>query len=191
MLGGYDPDALRDRAAVGDGRRTAPQVPISLVHRRDRPAGGPRPLLYGYGSYEVVDGPRLLVASACRCSTAASCSPSPTSAAAARWAGAGTTTASSWRKRNTFTDFIACAEHLVREGWTTPDAAGDPRRLAPAGCSWAPSSNLRPDLFGAVVAEVPFVDALTTILDPTLPLTVTEWEEWGNPVDVARGLRAT
>ena len=64
-----------------------------------------------------------------------------------------------------------------------------PAAGAPAGCSWARSTNLRPDLFRAVVAEVPFVDVVTTMQDPTLPLTVTEWEEWGNPIDDPGRLR--
>ncbi len=87
-------------------------------------------------------------------------------------------------KRNTFTDFIACARHLVDERYTRSSA----RRATagrPVDCSWARSLNLAPDLFAAVVAEVPFVDALTTILDPTLPLTVMECEEWGNPIEDA------
>jgi oligopeptidase B len=85
-------------------------------------------------------------------------------------------------KANTFTDFIACAEHLVESGWTSPD------RLAILGGSAGgllvgATVNLRPDLFRAAVAEVPFVDVVSTISDPTLPLSVIEWEEWGNPAD--------
>ena len=84
-------------------------------------------------------------------------------------------------KRNTFTDFIACAEHLVAEGFTAPERLVA-RGGSAGGLLMGAVANLRPDLFAAVVAEVPFVDCLTTILDETLPLTVTEWEEWGNPV---------
>ena len=84
------------------------------------------------------------------------------------------------RKKNTFTDFVACAEHLVAEGYSSP------RRLVVRGGSAGglligAVLNMRPDLFSAAVAEVPFVDVLTTISDETLPLTVLEWEEWGNP----------
>ena len=86
-------------------------------------------------------------------------------------------------KRNTFTDFIACAEHLVRVGLHVARPARRARRQRGRAARWARSPNLRPDLFRAVVAEVPFVDVVTTMLDPTLPLTVTEWEEWGNPID--------
>jgi oligopeptidase B len=87
-------------------------------------------------------------------------------------------------KANTFTDFNACAEHLVAEGWTSPE-----RLVALGGSAGGllvgAAVNLRPDLFRAVVAEVPFVDVVTTILDPTLPLSVIEWEEWGDPNDPA------
>ncbi len=84
-------------------------------------------------------------------------------------------------KKNTFTDFVACADHLVERGWVSPD------RLAAEGGSAGgllvgAAVNLAPHRFRAVHAAVPFVDALTTILDPTLPLTVVEWEEWGNPL---------
>jgi len=87
-------------------------------------------------------------------------------------------------KRNTFTDFAACARHLAATGWTSAD------RLAAEGGSaggllMGVVANTDPDAFAAILAGVPFVDALTTILDPSLPLTVIEWEEWGNPVEDA------
>src|SRR5690606_1191130 len=78
--------------------------------------------------------------------------------------------------------FIACAEHLVAEGVTLPERLVA-RGGSAGGMLMGAIANMRPDLFAAIVAEVPFVDCLTTILDETLPLTVTEWEEWGNPVD--------
>src|SRR2546430_1662147 len=84
-------------------------------------------------------------------------------------------------KKNTFTDFVACARHLVKVGWTAPE-----RMVARGGSAGGllvgAVANLAPHTFGGFVAEVPFVDALTTILDPSMPLTVTEWEEWGNPI---------
>jgi len=86
------------------------------------------------------------------------------------------------RKANTFTDFIACAEHLFACGYTTSDRLAI-RGASAGGLLIGAVLNLRPDLCQAAVAEVPFVDALSTILDPTLPLTVTEWEEWGNPLE--------
>ncbi|MET0953642.1 MAG: prolyl oligopeptidase family serine peptidase, partial [Aeromicrobium sp.] len=85
-------------------------------------------------------------------------------------------------KKNTFTDFVASARHLVAEGWTSAD-----RLVAEGGSAggllMGAVANLAPDAFAGIVATVPFVDALTTILDPSLPLTVIEWDEWGNPLD--------
>jgi oligopeptidase B len=88
------------------------------------------------------------------------------------------------KKPNTFSDFVAVAEHLVAEGITAPD------RLAITGGSaggllMGAVANMRPDLFRAVLADVPFVDALNTMLDPTLPLTVMEYDEWGSPEEEA------
>src|SRR6185295_6612558 len=85
------------------------------------------------------------------------------------------------RKPNTFTDFVACAEHLIAGGYTAPEHLAA-RGGSAGGLLMGAVANLRPDLFRAVVAEVPFVDCLTTILDESLPLTITEWEEWGDPV---------
>ena len=85
-------------------------------------------------------------------------------------------------KPNTFTDFVACARTLVAGGWTSPDQLVA-RGGSAGGLLMGAVANLAPELFRAVVAEVPFVDCLTTILDETLPLTVLEWEEWGNPVE--------
>ena len=84
-------------------------------------------------------------------------------------------------KRNTFTDFVACARHLCELGYTTPEQLGI-RGGSAGGLLVGAVLNLAPDLCGAAVAEVPFVDALNTILDPSLPLTVLEWEEWGDPL---------
>jgi oligopeptidase B len=84
-------------------------------------------------------------------------------------------------KTNTFTDFVACAEHLARQGWTAPSRL-IARGGSAGGLLMGASVNLAPGAFGGIVAQVPFVDALTTILDPSLPLTVTEWEEWGDPL---------
>ncbi len=101
---------------------------------------------------------------------------------AARWAACGTSTASCWTKRNTFTDFIAVAQHLVDTGLTRPQnlvALGG----SAGGLLMGAVANLAPHLFAGILAQVPFVDPLTTILDPSLPLTVTEWDEWGNPLE--------
>ena len=85
-------------------------------------------------------------------------------------------------KANTFTDFVACARHLAETGWTSPD-----RIVAEGGSAGGllvgAVANLAPEAFRGILAAVPFVDPLTTILDPSLPLTVVEWEEWGNPLE--------
>jgi oligopeptidase B len=85
-------------------------------------------------------------------------------------------------KRNTFTDFVACAEHLVNRAWTCPQRL-IARGGSAGGLLLGAAANLAPQAFGGIVAQVPFVDALNSILDPSLPLTVTEWEEWGNPLE--------
>jgi len=178
VLGGYDPnDYVTERlwAVADDGVR----VPISIVARRDRTAPGPT-LLYGYGSYESSTDPSFS-------SLRLSLLDRGFAFAIAHIRGGGEM-GRRWyldgkylHKRNTFTDFVACARHLVAEGWTTPAQLGI-RGGSAGGLLMGAVVNLAPDLFGAVVAQVPFVDALNTILDPSLPLTVLEWEEWGNPV---------
>jgi oligopeptidase B len=85
-------------------------------------------------------------------------------------------------KPNTFTDFVACAERLIELRYTSANRLAA-RGGSAGGLLMGAVMNLRPDLFRAVVAEVPFVDVVTTMSDASLPLTVTEWEEWGNPVD--------
>jgi oligopeptidase B len=87
-------------------------------------------------------------------------------------------------KKNTFTDFVACARHLVKAGWTAPDRLVA-RGGSAGGLLMGAVANLAPEAFAGIVAQVPFVDPLNTILDPSLPLTVTEWEEWGNPLESA------
>ena len=180
VLGGHDPaDYVTGRlwATAADGT----QVPISYVHRADVALDGSAPcLLYGYGSYEASIDPGF---SSLRLSLLGR----GFVFAIAHVRGGGEM-GRPWyddgkmlHKRNTFTDFIAAAEHLVALGYTAPDRLAA-RGGSAGGLLMGAVTNLRPDLFAAVVAEVPFVDCLTTILDETLPLTVTEWEEWGNPV---------
>jgi oligopeptidase B len=84
-------------------------------------------------------------------------------------------------KKNTFTDFIACARHLVRQGWTSEERLVA-RGGSAGGLLMGAVANMAPDAFAGILAHVPFVDALNTMLDPSLPLTVTEWEEWGDPL---------
>jgi len=84
------------------------------------------------------------------------------------------------KKQNTFSDFIACARHLVATGWSRPETLVAEGGSA-GGMLMGAVANQAPELFTGIVAQVPFVDALTTMLDATLPLTVTEYDEWGNP----------
>jgi oligopeptidase B len=176
----YDPDEFESHrlwANAPDGVH----VPISIVHRRGLARDGRAPaLLYGYGSYEASIDPTF---SASRVSLLER----GFVFAIAHVRGGGEM-GRAWyedgrlaHKPNTFTDFIACAEHLVAKGYTSPDRLAA-RGGSAGGLLMGAVVNRRPDLFRAVVAEVPFVDCLTTILDENLPLTVNEWEEWGNPV---------
>jgi oligopeptidase B len=177
---GYDPEwyaTERTWATAPDGER----VPLSLVYRRDRPREAGPALIVGYGSYEASTDP---VFSGARVSLldrgflVAIAHVRGGGELGRRWYEHGKLE----HKRNTFTDFVACAEHLVAEGWTSPEQLAA-RGGSAGGLLMGAVVNLRPDLFGAVVAEVPFVDVVTTMLDESLPLTVLEWEEWGNPND--------
>ncbi|MDH4146242.1 MAG: S9 family peptidase [Acidimicrobiia bacterium] len=180
VLGGYDPSEYateRVWAPADDGV----EVPVSLVYRRGLARDGSAPaLLYGYGSYEASVDPYFS-------SIRLSLLDRGFVFAIAHIRGGGEM-GRRWyldgkflNKRNTFTDFVAAARHLVGEGWTSPARLAI-RGGSAGGLLMGAVVNEAPDLFGAVVAEVPFVDALNTILDPLLPLTVLEWEEWGNPV---------
>lgn len=181
---GHDPEAYRVRrifATAPDGE----QVPISLLHRADLVLDGRAPcLLYGYGSYGSA--------------MSASFRTRPLSLVdrgfvyAIAHVRGGTEKGRRWyldgkreKKRNTFTDFIAAAEALAQGGFT---ARG--RIVAEGGSAggmlMGAVANMAPHLFAGIVAEVPFVDVLNTILDDTLPLTPPEWPEWGDPIrDVA------
>lgn len=183
VKGGYDPAQYRSErrwATAPDG--TA--VPISLVYRLPLEPGVPRPChLTGYGAYGYSYDPAFS-------STNLSLLDRGVVVAIAHIRG-GEELGRRWyeqgrrfAKPNTFSDFIACAEQLVADGLTTP------ARLVISGGSaggllMGAVVNQRPELFAGVVADVPFVDALNTMLDPTLPLTVIEYDEWGNPEDPA------
>ncbi|GAB3608764.1 S9 family peptidase [Humibacter ginsengiterrae] len=181
ILGGYDPDAYEQRrewARAEDGTL----VPISIVYRRDLVSPGtPAPLeLYGYGSYEHSIDPSVSIARLSlldRGVVFAIAHVRGGGELGRHWYEDGKLT----RKRNTFTDFVACAKHLVERGWTAPD-----RMVAEGGSAggllMGAVANLAPQLFAGILAAVPFVDALTSILDPDLPLTVIEWDEWGDPL---------
>ena len=161
------------------------QVPISLVVRRDvRQAalaeGKPLPLhLYGYGSYEASMDPSFSLFRLSLLDRGA--------AFAIAHVRGGGEMGRHWyddgklqRKRNTFTDFIACARHLVETGWTSPELTVAEGGSA-GGLLMGAIANLAPEQWGGIVAAVPFVDNLTTMLDASLPLTVIEYDEWGNP----------
>jgi oligopeptidase B len=180
VLGGYDPTLYKSErvyAVAADGAK----VPVSLVYRKDLKLDGRRPLLLqAYGSYGI---PSNVTFNSNRLSLI----DRGVVYAVAHIRGGGDL-GKEWhdagrmmQKKNTFTDFIAAAEHLVKEGYTSKD------RLVITGGSaggllMGAVTNMRPDLFKAVVAYVPFVDVVNTELDDTLPLTAGEWEEWGNPV---------
>jgi oligopeptidase B len=172
-----DYEQHREWAVAPDGTR----VPVSLVCRAGTARDGSAPcLLYGYGSYEHSIDPRFSI-------SGLSLLDRGFVYAIAHIRGGGEM-GRSWythgkllEKKNTFTDFVACAEHLVSAGWTSADRLVA-RGGSAGGLLMGAVANLAPSAFTGIVAEVPFVDALNTILDPSLPLTVTEWEEWGDPL---------
>ena len=179
VLGGFDAtqyETFRLHATARDGTL----VPISLVRRKGAPTDQPLPmLLYGYGSYGSTNEPAF---NASRISLL----DRGMAFAIAHIRGGGEM-GRHWylqgkllHKMNTFTDFVDCAQHLVDNGYTAPDRLTAMGRSA-GGLLMGAVVNLRPDLFKAVIAGVPFVDVINTVLDPTIPLTVIEWEEWGNP----------
>ncbi len=187
VLGGYNPDLYEARhlyATAADGT----QIPISLVYRKDRAGGGAasKPgalLLDGYGSYGY---PNDVDFSSSRLSLL----DRGVAFAQAHVRGGGEL-GKLWHdqgkmllKKNTFTDFIACADFLVREGYTTPDALAITGGSA-GGLLMGAVANLRPDLCRLVLSYVPFVDVMNTMLDESLPLTVGEFLEWGNPKEEA------
>jgi oligopeptidase B len=179
-FGPYQPENyIQERAWA-----TAPdgtQVPLSIVRRADVPLDGSAPaMLYGYGAYEASMDPSFSV-------PRLSLLDRGIVYAIAHIRGGGEL-GRSWyehgktlTKRNTFTDFIACADHLLEHGYTSADRLAA-RGGSAGGLLMGAVANLAPEKFHAIHAAVPFVDALTTILKPDLPLTVIEWEEWGDPL---------
>ena len=176
----YDPSLYVERrewAQAADG--TA--IPLSVVAHRDVPADGTAPgYLYGYGSYEMSIDPSFAP-------TRLSLLDRGVVIAIAHVRGGGEM-GRDWyehgrllEKKNSFSDFVAAAEHLMSTGLVAEGRLGAEGRSA-GGLLMGGIANLAPERFRAVIAGVPFVDALTTILDPSLPLTVGEWEEWGNPL---------
>jgi len=179
VLGGYEAGDYEEHrlwATAEDGER----VPISIVCRRGARDAGPVPtLLYGYGAYEASIDPYFSVARLSLLDRGAGFAIAHVRGGGEmgrRWYDEGKL----FHKQNSFSDFAACARHLIGTGWTSPD------RLVAEGASAGgllvgAVANQAPQLFAGIVAGVPFVDALTTMLDATLPLTVTEYDEWGNP----------
>ncbi|MFC6357444.1 S9 family peptidase [Luethyella okanaganae] len=181
VLGDYHPALLvqrREWAQAGDGTR----IPVSLVYRGDLVTPGePAPtVLYGYGSYEASMDPNFSIARL-------SLLERGIVFAIAHVRGGGELgrlwyeNGKKLHKRNTFTDFIDCATHLIDNGFTACD-----RLVAEGGSAGGllvgAVANMAPRHFSGILASVPFVDPLTSMLDPSLPLTVIEWDEWGNPL---------
>ncbi|RWI98948.1 S9 family peptidase [Mesorhizobium sp.] len=177
---GHDPEHYVTRrlmAPAADGEL----VPISLIHHRDTPLDGSAPcLLYGYGSYGIT----VPAAFNTNCLSLVDRG----FVYAIAHVRGGKDKGYGWyddgkrrHKMNTFTDFIASARHLVAERYTSHD-----RIVAQGGSAggmlMGAIANMAPESFGGIVAEVPFVDVLTTMLDASLPLTPPEWPEWGNPI---------
>jgi oligopeptidase B len=181
VLGGYDRSLYRSErlfASAADGT----SVPISLVYRMPLQLDGQRPLLLnGYGAYGLSYDPMFS-------SNSLSLLDRGFVVAIAHVRG-GEEMGRAWyeegrllHKRSTFTDFIAVAEHLIASGYTNRDRLVINGGSA-GGLLMGAVTNMRPDLFHAVLAEVPFVDVMNTMLDASLPLTVIEYDEWGNPND--------
>jgi oligopeptidase B len=183
VLGDFNPKAyeqFREWAIADDGSR----IPVSVVARKNVARDGTAPaVLYGYGAYEISVDPAFSI-------SRLSLLDRGVVFAVAHVRGGGEM-GRAWyeqgkllHKVNTFTDFVASARRLVELGWTSAD-----RLVAEGGSAGGllvgAVANLAPTEFAGFLAEVPFVDALTSILDPSLPLTVVEWEEWGDPLHSA------
>ena len=175
---GYNPD-LYTSSRVWAEAKDGTKVPVSIFHKKGRTEKPGPFLLYGYGSYgasyDVYYNSRWL-----------SLLERGFAVGIAHIRGGGEF-GRGWKlkgkyehKVNSFTDFITCAETLINGKWTTPELLAVEGRSA-GGLLMGGIMNMRPDLFGAVIAGVPFVDVVNTLLDETIPLTVIEWEEWGNP----------
>lgn len=178
VLGGFDEgeyEVERTLATAQDGT----QIPISLVYRKGAKTGTNPLWLHGYGSYGLLQNPSFVESRISLLDRGF-----VFALAHIRGGGEG---GRAWyedgkflKKANTFMDFIVCAEHLVAEGYGAKDKLTVSGRSA-GGLLMGAVTNMRPDLFRTIVTAVPFVDVINTMMDPTIPLTVTEYEEWGNP----------
>ncbi|AWG01927.1 S9 family peptidase [Clavibacter michiganensis subsp. insidiosus] len=181
VRGGYDPDdyvQTREWATAEDGT----EIPLSVVYKRGLVhPGTPAPLLlYGYGSYEASIDPSFSIARLSLLDRGMAFVIAHVRGGGEmgrRWYDEGKTLT----KKNTFTDFVAAADRLIARGWTSPENLVAEGRSA-GGLLMGAVANIAPDRFAGILAGVPFVDALTSILDPSLPLTVIEWDEWGDPL---------
>jgi len=181
ILGGYDParyHTARLWATAPDGV----QVPISLVHRKDLQLNGQNPTwLNGYGAYGVSREPWFnanIISLLERGFVIAIAHIRGGGEMGRHWYENGKLL----NKKNSFTDFIVCAEQLIQQGYTSPAKLLISGRSA-GGLLMGAVTNMRPDLFAGVIAGVPFVDVINTMSDASIPLTVSEYEEWGNPAD--------
>lgn len=180
---GYDPSKYQMERILA-GAKDGVKIPLSIVYRKGTKRDGKNPAyLYGYGAYGDFEGPApifrsLLLPLLDRGFVCAHAHVRGGGDFGKRWHEDGRM----MNKINSFTDFCTCAEHLVTEGYTSSDRLVVRGRSA-GGLLMGAVTNLRPDLFKVVVAEVPFVDAINTMLDPSIPLTVGEFEEWGNPLN--------
>lgn len=179
VLGGFDARRYESRriwATAKDGT----QVPISIVYAKGLRKSGPQPLLLqGYGSYGISSDPRFSSANLSLLDRGVILAIAHVRGGGdlgRRWYLEGKLA----KKMNTFTDFVACAEALVKEGYTEPSKLIITGGSA-GGLLMGAAINLRPDLYKAVVMHVPFVDVINTMLDESLPLTTEEFIEWGNP----------
>ena len=181
VLGGYEASRFASELVYATAADGTP-VPVSMVYRRDTRAPGPQAmLLTGYGAYGY---PHDVHFSSARLSLLER----GVIVAVAHVRGGGEL-GKRWHdegrmlnKRNTFTDFVAAAEHLIGKGYTAPSKLVIEGGSA-GGLLMGAVVNMRPELFQAVVADVPFVDVLNTMLDASLPLTTGEYDEWGDPND--------
>jgi oligopeptidase B len=179
VLGGYDAKEYASEALMATAK-DGTKVPISLVYKKALRKGGPQAmLLYGYGSYGIPMDPSFR-------SSRVSLLDRGMIFAIAHIRGGGDR-GRTWyddgkllKKKHTFTDFVDAAGHVVQKGYTAPDRLVIQGGSA-GGLLMGAAVNLRPDLFKAVVTQVPFVDVMSTMLDASLPLTVPEYLEWGNP----------
>jgi oligopeptidase B len=180
ILGGYDPaDYVQTREWVQ--ARDGASIPVSIVHHKSvAPRTDSPTLLYGYGAYEISYDPYVSIARLSlldRGMVYAHAHIRGGGEMGRRWYEDGKLL----NKKNTFNDYVDVARHLVDTGWTSR-----PRLVGLGGSAggllMGAVANAAPDLFAGIVAQVPFVDALTTILDPSLPLTEIEWDEWGDPL---------